>query len=103
MKLTKLVAAPVWRAEMTPRACGALIPSGVRVVGVLGGVASADAPGYLSSISGPLRLVFRLGRSAPAVLRILFRLYLGAVRQGGPRAGERMAPWAALSPPRSFS
>jgi pimeloyl-ACP methyl ester carboxylesterase len=75
-------------------ACGALIPSRVRVVGVLGGVAPADAPGFLSSMSGPLRMMFRLGRSAPTVLRILFRLQLRAVRRGGPRAGERMAAWA---------
>jgi pimeloyl-ACP methyl ester carboxylesterase len=75
-------------------ACGALIPSRVRVIGVLGGVAPADAPGFLSSMSGPLRMMFRLGRSAPAVLRILFRLNLRAVRRGGLRAGERMARWA---------
>ncbi len=75
-------------------ACGALIPSRVRAVGVLGGVAPADAPGFLSSMSGPLRMMFRLGRSAPAVLRLLFRLNLRAVRRGGPRAGDRMAAWA---------
>jgi pimeloyl-ACP methyl ester carboxylesterase len=75
-------------------ACGALIPERVRVVGVLGGVAPADAPGFLSSMSGPLRMMFRLGRSAPAVLRILFRLNLRAVRRGGARASERMAAWA---------
>ena len=75
-------------------ACGALIPSRVRVVGVFGGVAPADAPGYWRSMSGPLRLMFRLGRSAPALLRILFRLNLRAVRRGGARAGKRMAAWA---------
>jgi uncharacterized protein YdeI (YjbR/CyaY-like superfamily) len=47
----------------------ALIPSRVRVVGVLGGVAPADAPGFSSSMSGPLRMMFGLGRSAPALLR----------------------------------
>lgn len=76
-------------------ACGALIPSRVRLVGVLGGVAPADAPGFLSSMSGPLRMMFRLGRSAPTVLRLLYWLNLRAVRRGGPRAGERMA---ALAP-----
>jgi pimeloyl-ACP methyl ester carboxylesterase len=75
-------------------ACGALIPSRVRAVGVLGGVAPADAPGFLRSMSGPSRMMFRFGRSAPAALRILFRLNLRAVRRGGPRAGERMAAWA---------
>ena len=75
-------------------ACGALIPSRVCVVGVLGGVAPLDAPGFLNSMSGPLRMMFRLGRSAPAVLRALFRLNLRAVRRGGAKAGERMAAWA---------
>lgn len=75
-------------------ACGALIPDRVRVVGVLGGVAPADAPGFLSSMSGPLRMMFRLGRIAPAVLRGLFRLNLRAMRRGGPRASQRMAAWA---------
>jgi pimeloyl-ACP methyl ester carboxylesterase len=75
-------------------ACGALISNRVRVVGVLGGVAPPDAPGFLSSMSGPLRMMFRLGRSAPALLRALFRLNLRAVRRGGERAGERMAAWA---------
>jgi pimeloyl-ACP methyl ester carboxylesterase len=75
-------------------ACGALIPDRVRVVGVLGGVAPPDAPGFLSSMSGPLRMMFRLGRSAPAVLRVLFRLNLRAVQRGGARAGERMAAMA---------
>jgi pimeloyl-ACP methyl ester carboxylesterase len=75
-------------------ACGALLPDRVRVVGVLGGVAPADAPGFLSAMGGPLRMMFRLGRSAPAVLRGLFRLNLRAMRRGGPRASQRMAAWA---------
>jgi pimeloyl-ACP methyl ester carboxylesterase len=75
-------------------ACGALIPSRVRVVGIMGGVAPADAPGVSSAMSGPLRMMFRLGRIAPAVLRTLFRLNLRALRRGGERAGERMAAWA---------
>jgi pimeloyl-ACP methyl ester carboxylesterase len=75
--------------------CGALIPSRVNVIGVLGGVAPPDAPGFLSSMSGPLRMMFRLARSAPAVLRVLFRLNLRAIRRGGTRAGERTA---ALAP-----
>jgi pimeloyl-ACP methyl ester carboxylesterase len=75
-------------------ACGALIPSRVCVVGVLGGVAPAEAPGYWTAMSGPLRLMFRLGRSAPAVLRLLFRLNLRAIRRGGARAADRMAAMA---------
>ena len=75
-------------------ACGALLPDRVRVVGVLGGVAPADAPGFLRAMSGPLRMMFRLGRSAPAVLRGLFRLNLRAMRRGGSRASQRMAAWA---------
>ena len=75
-------------------ACGAVIPNRVRVVGVLGGVAPPDAPGFLSAMSGPLRMTFRLGRSAPGVLGLLFRLNLRAIRRGGERTGERMTAWA---------
>ena len=75
-------------------ACGAITPNRVRVVGVFGGVAPLDAPGFLSAMSGPLRLAFRLGRSAPGVLRVLFRLNLRAIRRGGERARERMTAWA---------
>jgi pimeloyl-ACP methyl ester carboxylesterase len=75
-------------------ACGALIPDRVRAIGVLGGVAPPDAPHFLNSLGGPLRMMFRLGRSAPAVLRLLFRLNLRAIQRGGTRAGERMARMA---------
>jgi pimeloyl-ACP methyl ester carboxylesterase len=75
-------------------ACGALAPDRVRVVGVLGGVAPADAPGVLASMSGPLRLMFRLARFAPALLRGMFRLNLRAVQRGGAKASERMVAWA---------
>src|SRR5262245_17880635 len=75
-------------------ACGALIASRVRVVGVLGGVAPPDAPGFLSSMSGPLRVMFWLGRSTPVLLRVLFRLNLRAVQKGGAASTERMARWA---------
>ena len=75
-------------------ACGALIASRVRAVGVLGGIAPADAPGILASMSGSLRLMLRLGRFAPAIIRGLFRLNLRAIRRGGPRAAEQMAAWA---------
>jgi pimeloyl-ACP methyl ester carboxylesterase len=72
----------------------AIAPNRVSVVGVLGGVAPPDAPGFLSSMSGPPRMMFRLGRSAPRLLRLLLRLNLRAVRRGGARTGERMAAWA---------
>ena len=74
--------------------CGARIPDRVRVVGLLGGIAPLDAPGVLGSMSGPLRVMFRLARSAPAILRGLYRLNLRAMRRGGERARERMAAWA---------
>jgi pimeloyl-ACP methyl ester carboxylesterase len=74
--------------------CGALIPNRVRLVGVLGGIAPADAPGILASMSGQLRMMLRLGRFAPAVVRGLFRLNLGAIRRNGSRAGQQMAAWA---------
>src|SRR6185503_12550356 len=45
-------------------ACGALIPSRIRVVGLLGGLAPADAPGVLASMVGPMRMMFRLARFA---------------------------------------
>jgi pimeloyl-ACP methyl ester carboxylesterase len=67
-------------------ACGIRIPKRVHVVGLLGGVAPADAPGMMAAMSGPLRLMFRLARVAPVVLGGLFRL--------NSRAGQRMAAWA---------
>lgn len=72
-------------------ACGARIPARVRVVGLVGGVAPFEAPGVVASMSGPLRLTFRLARSAPAICRTLLRLNLRAISSGGARAGERMA------------
>jgi pimeloyl-ACP methyl ester carboxylesterase len=75
-------------------ACGALIPDRVRLVGVLGGIAPASAPGVLASMSGQLRMLLRLGRFAPAVVRALFRLNVSAIRRNGSRAGEQMASWA---------
>jgi pimeloyl-ACP methyl ester carboxylesterase len=75
-------------------ACGALIPNRVRRVGVLGGIAPADAPGVLASMSGQLRTLLRLGRFAPPVVRALFRLNLSAIRGNASRAGEQMAAWA---------
>lgn len=82
-------------------ACGAQIPNRVRVVGLLGGVAPADAPGTLASMSGPMRVMFRLARFAPPMLRGLFRLNLRAMCRGGPRASQRMADWAP-EPDRSL-
>lgn len=71
--------------------CGALIPDRIRVIGLLGGVAPADGPGVIQAMSPPLRIMVRLARFAPAVLRGLFRLNLRAIRSGGQRGGERMA------------
>jgi len=42
-------------------------------------------------MSGPLRVMVRLGRFAPSVLRGIFRLNLRAMRGGGRRGHERMA------------
>jgi len=75
-------------------ACGVRYPARVRAVGLLGAVAPADAPGMMQAMSGPLRLMFRLARFAPAMLRTVYRLNLRAVARGGERAGERMAQWA---------
>jgi pimeloyl-ACP methyl ester carboxylesterase len=74
--------------------CGALIPTRVRTIGVIGGIAPADAPGILASMSGQLRLMHRLARFAPLVLRALFRLNLSAIRRSGSKAGQQMAAWA---------
>ena len=75
-------------------ACGVKHPGRVHAVGLLGSVAPADAPGMMRAMSGPLRLMFRLSRVAPAMLRTLYRLNLRALERGGERAGERMAQWA---------
>ena len=72
-------------------ACGALIPTRVRAVGLIGGLAPLDAPGMASALRGPLRMMFRLGRFAPSLLRGLFTLNLNMMRKGGDRAAERMA------------
>jgi pimeloyl-ACP methyl ester carboxylesterase len=72
-------------------ACGALIPNRIRVIGLLGGVAPVDAPGVFAAMSAPLRVMVRLGRFAPAVLRGLFRLNLRMMRGGGQRGSDRMA------------
>jgi pimeloyl-ACP methyl ester carboxylesterase len=75
-------------------ACGAALPDRVRAVGLLGALAPADAPGVYAALSAPLRMMFRLARAAPFLLRGLFRLNLRAMRNGGERATERMAAWA---------
>ena len=75
-------------------ACGLAYPDRVRAVGVLGGVAPPDTPGMLRAMSAPLRLMFRLSRLAPAMLRAVYRLNLRALSRGGERAGDRMAKWA---------
>ena len=72
-------------------ACGVLIPDRVRIIGLLGGVAPVDGPGMLAAMSAPLRIMIRLARFAPGVLRGLFRLNLRAMRGGGQRGSDRMA------------
>ena len=72
-------------------ACGALIPDRVSDHRVARRRPPADAPGTLAAMSGPLRVMVRLGRFAPPVLRGIFRLNLRAMRGGGQRGHERMA------------
>jgi pimeloyl-ACP methyl ester carboxylesterase len=72
-------------------ACAVLMPTRIRVVGLIGGVAPLDAPGLTAAMSAPLRIMVRLARFAPPVLRGLFRLNLRAMRGGGQRGGDRMA------------
>jgi pimeloyl-ACP methyl ester carboxylesterase len=74
-------------------ACGALIPERIRTVGLMGGIAPADAPGVLAAMNAPLRIMMRLARFAPALLRGLFRLNLRAMQSEDQRrrAGARMA------------
>ena len=74
--------------------CGARIPDRVRAVGLLGGLAPPDAPGIMASMSGPLRMMFRLARFAPALLRGLYQLNLRAIGRNGDKAAQRMAAWA---------
>jgi pimeloyl-ACP methyl ester carboxylesterase len=71
-------------------ACGLKMPEQVFAVGILGGVAPPDAPGVLTAFTTPMRMMLRLGRFAPLLLRGLFRLNLHAIKSGGARAGERM-------------
>lgn len=75
-------------------ACGLKIPEQVFAVGILGGVAPPDAPGVLAAFAAPMRMMYRLGRLSPRLLRGLFWLNLRAIRGGGARAGERMAAMA---------
>ena len=72
-------------------ACGALLPDRVRAVGLLNCVAPFDVPGLAAALSGPLKMMFRLARSAPSLLRLLFRLNLRAIQGSGQRGAERMA------------
>jgi len=82
-------------------ACGVRIPDRVRAVGLLGGIGPPDAPGVMASLSGPLKVMFRLGRFAPRLLGGLYRLNLRAMNRGGDRASQRMAAWAP-EPDRKF-
>jgi pimeloyl-ACP methyl ester carboxylesterase len=75
-------------------ACAVRMPARVRVLGLLGAVAPTDAPGVLRSINAPMRMMMRLARVAPAVVRAIFRLNLRTIRRGGPDASKRMVAWA---------
>jgi pimeloyl-ACP methyl ester carboxylesterase len=72
-------------------ACGALLAGRVPVVGLIGCLAPPDSPGALAAMAPPLRVMFRLARVAPPVLRGLFRLNLRMISNGGDRAADRMA------------
>ena len=71
-------------------ACGVRIPNRVQSIGLLGGVAPFEAPGILATMNRPLRMTSRLARSAPAVLRVLYRLNLRMINSAGTRGNERM-------------
>ena len=72
-------------------ACGALIPERVRAIGLIGGIAPLDAPGASASLNPMLRIMLRLGRYAPLLLRGLFRMNLKMMSNGRDRAIEQMA------------
>lgn len=75
-------------------ACAARMPNRVRALGLLGGVAPPDAPSIMHALSRPMRVMLRLARVAPPLLRGLFRLNLRAIRRGGPAATRRMLAYA---------
>jgi pimeloyl-ACP methyl ester carboxylesterase len=72
-------------------ACAALIPRRVKALGLIGCLAPPDAPGAVAALSAPLRIMFRLGRFAPSLLKALFRMNAKMIGRGAERAGERMA------------
>jgi len=72
-------------------ACAALMPARVKALGLIGCLAPPDAPGAVAALSTPLRMMFRLGRFAPRLLKALFRMNLKMIAKGGEQAGDRMA------------
>jgi pimeloyl-ACP methyl ester carboxylesterase len=72
-------------------ACAALMPGRVKALGLIGCLAPPDAPGAVAALSVPLRIMFRLGRYAPRLLKALFRMNLKMMGSGAERAGDRMA------------
>jgi len=72
-------------------ACAALMPNRVRALGLVGCLAPVDDPSMLAALSTPLRMMFRMARSTPILLRLLLGLNLRAMRSGGAKAGARMA------------
>jgi pimeloyl-ACP methyl ester carboxylesterase len=75
-------------------ACGAQLPDLVRAVGVVGGVAPPKSPGGLQAMTLPMRVMFNVSRSMPALMRALYLLQLRAIARAGDRSAERMAAWA---------
>jgi pimeloyl-ACP methyl ester carboxylesterase len=72
-------------------ACAALLPGRVKALGLIGCLAPPDAPGAQAALSTPLRIMFRLGRFAPRLLKALFTVNLKMIARGGEKAGDRMA------------
>ena len=72
-------------------ACAALIPKRVKALGLIGCLAPPDVPGTVAALAAPLRVMFRLARFAPRLLRGLFTMNVRMMDKSGERAGDRMA------------
>jgi pimeloyl-ACP methyl ester carboxylesterase len=75
--------------------CGALLPRDrVPVIGLVGAIGPLDAPDGATAMTGALKMMFSLARSAPPLLRALLAFNLHMMRAGGERANQKMAAWA---------
>lgn len=72
-------------------ACAALLPRRVNALGLIACLAPPDAPGAVAALAAPLKIMFRLGRFAPRLLKALFRMNLKMIGRGREHAGDRMA------------